>query len=209
MVLVFLVHSGGRWTSFDCHHIPADDSPVLRISEPANYRDNPGDPTGHTVLCAELPCAVGDAIWNASNVELAELVEEVAARTDLPDINVAEVQVHRSAMYYPSYTLGYDRDLQGLDSWLRGIPSVTSFGRFGLFFHDNTHHALLLAREAVNAFQPEGSFDHLAWRRAATASRRYSTESSSSPVSSSSPWTSDLASALAAIAAAARRGRSR
>ncbi|WP_293775223.1 NAD(P)/FAD-dependent oxidoreductase [Sporichthya sp.] len=165
MVLVFLVHEGGRWSPFDCHHFPADDTPVLRLSEPANYRDNSDDPTGHTVLCAEMPCAVGDEIWSANDVELAELVEEAAARTDLPDIKVAEVQVHRSAMYYPSYTLGYDRDLKGLDSWLRGIPSVTSFGRFGLFFHDNTHHALLLAREAGNALGPEGTFDHLAWER--------------------------------------------
>jgi protoporphyrinogen oxidase len=165
MVLVFLVHEGGRWTPHDCHHLPGDDTPVLRISEPANYRDNADDPTGHTVLCAELPCAVGDAIWNASNVEHAELVEEAAARTDLPDIAVTQVQVHRSATYYPTYTLGYDRDLHGLDSWLRGIPSVTSFGRFGLFFHDNTHHALLLAREAVNAFGSEGAFDHLQWER--------------------------------------------
>jgi protoporphyrinogen oxidase len=165
MVLVFLVHEGGRWTPYDCHHIPGGATPVLRISEPANYRDNADDPQGHTVLCAELPCSVGDEIWTASDVELAERVEEAAAMTDLPDIRVAEVRVHRSATYYPTYTLGYDRDLHGLDTWLRGIPSVTSFGRFGLFFHDNTHHALLLAREAVNALGPEGNFDHLAWER--------------------------------------------
>jgi protoporphyrinogen oxidase len=138
---------------------------VLRISEPANYRDNADDPTGHTVLCAELPCAVQDEIWNADDRELAELVEDAAARTGLPDLRIAQVHVHRSATYYPTYTLGYDRDLSGLDSWLRGIPSVTSFGRFGLFFHDNTHHALLLAREAVNALADDGSFDHLSWER--------------------------------------------
>ncbi|GAA0626935.1 FAD-dependent oxidoreductase [Sporichthya brevicatena] len=165
MVLVFLVHEGGRWTAHDCHHIPGDDTPVLRISEPANYRDNADDPVGHTVLCAELPCAVGDEIWTAGEADLADLVVAAAARTDLPEIRVVQVQVHRSAMYYPTYTLGYDRDLHGLDSWLRGIPSVTSFGRFGLFFHDNTHHALLLAREAVNALRPDGAFDHLQWER--------------------------------------------
>ncbi len=165
MVLVFLVHEGGRWTPHDCHHIPGDDTPVLRISEPANYRDNPDDPTGHTVVCAELPCSVGDPIWSAGDAELADLVADAAARTGLPELRVGQVQVHRSAMYYPTYTLGYDRDLHGLDSWLRGIPSVTSFGRFGLFFHDNTHHALVLAREAINALGPEGSFDHLRWER--------------------------------------------
>jgi len=165
MVLVFLVHEGGRWTPHDCHHIPGGDTPVLRISEPANYRDNPDDPTGHTVLCAELPCSVGDEIWHAADADLTALVQDAAARTGLPGIRVAQVHTHRSATYYPTYTLGYDRDLHGLDSWLRGIPSVTSFGRFGLFFHDNTHHALLLAREAVNALGDDGSFDRLRWER--------------------------------------------
>lgn len=165
MVLVFLVHAGGRWTPFDCHHLPGADTPVLRISEPANYRDNAEDPTGHTVLCAELPATAQDELWTMSNDDLAALVVDAAARNGLPPIAVEHVQVHRSATHYPTYSLGYDRDLQGLDSWLRGIPSVTSFGRFGLFFHDNTHHALLLAREAVNALGEDGSFDHLQWER--------------------------------------------
>lgn len=165
MVLVFLVHGGGRWTPFDCHHLPGPGTPVLRISEPANYRDNPADPTGHTVLCAELPATARDELWTMSESELADLVTDAAARNGLPPIKVEHVQVHRSATHYPTYCVGYDRDLQGLGSWLRGIPSVTSFGRFGLFFHDNTHHALLLAREAVNALGEDGSFDHLRWER--------------------------------------------
>lgn len=165
MVLVFLVHRGGRWTAHDCHHFPGADTPVLRIGEPANYRDSADDPAGHSVICAELPATVGDEIWRADEATLAGLVADTAARHDLPPIAVDEVVVHRSPTYYPTYTLGFDRDLSGLVTWLRGIPSVTSFGRFGLFFHDNTHHALLLAREAVDALGPDAAFDHQRWDR--------------------------------------------
>ncbi len=45
MVLVYLVHRGGRWTEYDAHYLPAGDTPLTRVSEPANYRDSPEDPT--------------------------------------------------------------------------------------------------------------------------------------------------------------------
>ena len=60
MVLVYLVHDGRPWTPYDAHYLPGPETPVTRISEPANYRDSADDPADRTVLCAELPCAVGD-----------------------------------------------------------------------------------------------------------------------------------------------------
>jgi protoporphyrinogen oxidase len=163
MVLVYLVHEGGRWSSWDTHYLPDPRTPVLRISEPANYRESADDPPSHTVLCAELPCAVFDEVWEAGDDELALLVEETIDRCGLPALKRGEVVVHRAPTYYPIYERGFDRDLEGLDAWLRGIPSVTSFGRFGLFFHDNAHQAMLIARDAVAALGADGSFDRTAW----------------------------------------------
>jgi protoporphyrinogen oxidase len=49
MVLVYLVHEGGRWTGFDAHYLPGLQTPISRISEPANYRDSPTTrPTGRS-----------------------------------------------------------------------------------------------------------------------------------------------------------------
>ena len=41
----------------------------------------------------------------------------------------------------------------------------TSCGRQGLFVHDNTHHALYMARAAVACLRDDGSFDERAWQR--------------------------------------------
>jgi hypothetical protein len=60
------------------------------------------------------------------------------------------------------YTRGYGAALTTLDAWSREIPGVTTFGRLGLFAHDNTHHALAMAYDAVAALTPAG-FDHHAW----------------------------------------------
>lgn len=163
MVLVYLVHEGGRWSPWDTHYIPDPRTLVLRISEPANYRESAEDPPSHTVLCAELPCAVFDDVWEAGDDELALLVEETIDRCGLPSVKRNHVVVHRAPTYYPIYERGFDRDLEGLNAWSGGLPSVTSFGRFGLFFHDNAHQAMLIARDAVAALADDGHFDRPRW----------------------------------------------
>ncbi|WP_293773319.1 NAD(P)/FAD-dependent oxidoreductase [Sporichthya sp.] len=165
MVLVYLVHSGGRWTGFDAHYLPADGTPITRLSEPANYRISADDPADRSVICAEIPCAQGDAIHTADSATLAEIVADTLARTGLPVMHVEQVVVRRVNHVYPVYTRGYGEALSTLDSWARGIPGVTTFGRLGLFAHDNTHHALAMAYDAVAALTPAG-FDHQAWAQA-------------------------------------------
>ncbi len=162
MVLVYLVHTGGRWTGFDAHYLPADGTPVTRLSEPANYRISADDPADRSVICAEIPCAPGDAIHTADEATLAEIVADTLARTGLPAMHVEQVVVRRVKHVYPVYSRGYGAALDALDSWSRGIPGVTTFGRLGLFAHDNTHHALAMAYDAVAALTPAG-FDSRAW----------------------------------------------
>ena len=51
----------------------------------------------------------------------------------------------------------------------RGIAAeirVTTFGRLGLFAHDNTHHALAEAWDAVDALRPDGTRDPARWAAA-------------------------------------------
>jgi protoporphyrinogen oxidase len=165
MVLVYVVHYGGRWTPFDAHYLPDLATPIARISEPANYRISPDDPDDRTVLCCEIPCSVGDEVWEASDDELAAIVEDGLARTGLPPVKLGWVQVKRLRHVYPIYQVGYRDYLHGLDEWAGTVPGVTTFGRLGLFAHDNTHHALAMAYDAADALGPSG-FDERAWAQA-------------------------------------------
>lgn len=165
MVLVYLVHSGGRWTPYDAHYIPGPGTAVTRISEPANYRDSADDPSGHTVVCAEIPCAVGDETWRAGDETLRALAEDALAATGLPPIRVTDVVVRRVPRVYPVYESGYESHLALLDEWATSLPRVTTFGRLGLFAHDNTHHAMVMAYDAVDALGPDG-VDAAAWSAA-------------------------------------------
>jgi hypothetical protein len=51
-------------------------------------------------------------------------------------------------------------------AWSDRLANVTSFGRLGLFVHDNTHHAMRMAYDAVDCLRPDGSLDSAAWSRA-------------------------------------------
>jgi len=166
MVLVYLEHVGGRWTTYDAHYLPGPETPVTRISEPANYRRSDDDPTDRSVLCAELPCEVGDALWSLGDEELAAVVEDALRVSDLPPVRRGVVEVRRLPHVYPVYEQGYEDHLAGLERWAGTLPRVTTFGRLGLFAHDNTHHAMAMAYDAVATLTADGSRDEAGWAAA-------------------------------------------
>jgi len=165
MLLVYLVLDGGRYSPYDAHYLPDPGTPVTRVSEPTNYRDG-DDPRDRTVLCAELPCEPGGELWRAADGELAGLVRATLRDRGLPEPTVRAVAVRRLPAVYPVYRVGYAAAFDALDAWAAAQPALLSFGRLGLFVHDNTHHALAMAWAAADALAPDGGFDHDAWAAA-------------------------------------------
>ena len=172
MVLFYLFLYTGRYSAYDAHYLPDPGTPVTRVSEPTNYRDG-DDPPARTVLCAELPCSRDGELWRAGNDRLAGLVRAALRDRGLPDPGpVRRVAVRRLPNVYPVYRVGYATPFQALDAWAAAQPALLSFGRLGLFVHDNTHHALAMAWAAADALSPDGTFDHAAW---AAARERFTT----------------------------------
>ena len=165
MVLVYLVLDIDQWTPYDAHYLPERSTPVTRVSEPKNYRDG-DDPPGRTVLCAEIPCDVGDGTWTAEDEQLGGQVAADLAALGLPRPQPVEVVTRRLPSAYPIYDVGYDRAFAALDDWASEQPRLLTFGRQGLFAHDNTHHAFAMAWAAAEALRPDGSFDDEAWAAA-------------------------------------------
>ena len=166
MVLVYLVHESGRWTGYDAHYLPGPQTRVTRLSEPANYRISRDDPADRSVLCAEIPCALGDPVWTSTPDDLAELVRDGLRASGLPRVRLGGVEVRRLPHVYPVYEIGYADRLRPLDEWVDGLDRVTTFGRLGLFAHDNTHHAMAEALDAVAALRPDGTRDPGLWAAA-------------------------------------------
>ena len=163
MLLVYLVVGTQQFTEYDAHYFPEAHLPFTRVSEPKNYAALP-EPAGRTVLCAEVPCHRGDALWSKTDDELAAIVADGLARTGLPlQAPVLQVAVRRLPAAYPIYRVGYEEHFEVLDRWIGGLEGILSFGRQGLYAHDNTHHALHMALAAVECLG-DGTFDAARWR---------------------------------------------
>jgi len=164
MVLIYLVLNQAQWTEFDAHYFPEADIALTRLSEPKNYSAS-DKPKKRTILCGELPCSVDDEIWKSSDTDLAELVRKSLAHCGLPiESEILEVKTRRLPFAYPIYREGYEKYFELQDKWASGLENVLTFGRQGLFAHDNTHHALAMAYGAVSCLGEDGKFDRTLWQ---------------------------------------------
>ena len=176
MVLLYLVVDRPRWTSFDAHYFPGPDVLASRVSEPRNYRDSDDDPRDTTVLCAEIACDEGDAVWQAADGDLADRLADELAATGLARPGPVAVESRRLPRVYPLYRPGFADDLAGLERWAATIPGLVTFGRQGLFTPDNTHHALAMGWAAAAALDADGTFDTPTWTAARDGFRGFVVE---------------------------------
>jgi protoporphyrinogen oxidase len=176
MVLVYVVHWGGRWLPYDSQQIPGPETPISRVSEAPNYRDNDEDPDTHSVICAEIPCAMTDDVWSFSDEDLADLVEEGLARVGLPPVNRGFIYTRRIGQAYPIYLQGYDHELGQVDRWARDLRRVVTLGGQGVFTPHDTRHSLVMAYDAVDCLRSDGRFDTYAWTAARERYRHHVVE---------------------------------
>ncbi len=164
MILVYLVLEQVQFSEYDAHYFPEADIAISRLSEPRNYSAS-GGPGRLTVLCAELPCSTDDPTWSLDDEALGRLVRDALERAGLPvRAPVKEVLTRRLPNAYPIYRRGYKEYFDCLDEQMDGMAGLVTFGRQGLFAHDNTHHALLMAYCAEDCLRPDGTFDRLRWQ---------------------------------------------
>jgi protoporphyrinogen oxidase len=162
MLLVYLTLDVQRFTEYDAHYFPGADVAITRLSEPKNYAAL-DEPRGRTTLCAELPCGTGDEAWSMDDAALGELVAADLARAGIPlPVKPSLVTVRRLSHAYPIYLRGYEEPFGALDAWVETVPRLLSYGRQGLFAHDNTHHALYMAYAAAECMV-DGEFDAGRW----------------------------------------------
>ncbi|MEZ5897596.1 MAG: FAD-dependent oxidoreductase [Parvularculaceae bacterium] len=163
MILVYIVLDTDQYTEYDAHYFPELEVPISRLSEPKNY-SAASEPRGRTVLCAELPSDPGDQYWGMNDHELGEALYGWLRDCGLP--NSAKIErafTRRLAHAYPVYDRDYQRHFDVMDEWLAGVGGLLTFGRQGLFAHDNTHHALAMAYGAVDSLGEDGGFDAARW----------------------------------------------
>jgi protoporphyrinogen oxidase len=164
MILIYLILEQGRFSEYDAHYFPGPGIAISRLSEPKNYGDGE-QPRDTTVLCAELPCSPTDPVWQMTDDQLGRLACDDLAGAGIPiRVPVQQVTARRLRQAYPIYHRGYEAPFAELDAWLGGVRGLLTFGRQGLFAHDNTHHALYMGYRAADCVGEGGRFDRERWQ---------------------------------------------
>src|SRR5262249_9288456 len=164
MILIYLLLEQNQFTEYDAHYFPEPHIRISRLSEPKNYGASQ-EPRNRTVLCAELPCSAANPAWTMNDAELGAIVRKAVAAAGLQaPAHALQVTTRRLRQPYPIYQQGYEACFNQLDQWLGQVDGLLTFGRQGLFAHENTHHALYMAYAATKCLNSEGKFDHDRWR---------------------------------------------
>ena len=141
---------------------PKTTCPSPRVSEPKNFTDE--GPGGRTVLCVEIPTAIGSETWAASTPDIQQIVLDGLARAGLPvTAAVASTVVVRLPGAYPIYDAGFESAFETIDRWVGTLSNIITFGRQGLFAHNNLHHVLEMGYAAADCLDETGNFDRTRW----------------------------------------------
>lgn len=163
LVLVYLTLGVDRASAHDVHYFADPALPANRLFEAKGFTGGAG-PCGRTVVGLDLPCAEGDAIWNATDVDLLDRVRPALARAGLAHVPVLGMTARRVRSAYPIYRRGYaPRRDAALDA-LAEVAGLFPVGRHALFVHDNVHHACAAGLAAGRAVAAGASAR--AWRAA-------------------------------------------
>jgi protoporphyrinogen oxidase len=165
LILIYLVVEQDQFTEFDAHYFPELAIPIARLSEPKNYSAS-SEPRGVTVLCAELPSDPGDEWWPMPDDELGVRLCGWLRDVGLPvTAKVRRTVTRRLPFAYPVYDRNFEPALDLMVDWVGEVQGLLTFGRQGLFAHDNTHHALAMAHAAVDCIGHDGGFDARKWQQ--------------------------------------------
>lgn len=168
MVLAYITLATDRFSAYDTHYFPEADVPFSRVSEPKNFCSE--GPTGRTVLCAEIPTDVASETWSAENADVRDSVLDGLARAGLPvKDTVVDTTIVRLPGAYPIYEKGFESAFETVDAWIAGLNNIVTFGRQGLFAHNNLHHVLEMGYAAADCLDETGCFDRSRWADFQTA----------------------------------------
>lgn len=121
-----------------------------RVSEQRNISPST-IPAGRNILAFEITCRENDHIWNMEDHELLDLVKEDMAKIAfMKGINTLDSRVVRLKDAYEVYDLDFNKHLDVLTDYMRGLPNCIITGRKGLFLQNDIHDSVMMGMDAAD-----------------------------------------------------------
>ncbi|KAA3629076.1 MAG: FAD-dependent oxidoreductase [Proteobacteria bacterium] len=145
-----------HWT-----YLPEKTFRVHRISEFKNFSPSAA-PRDRTMVCAEITCRAGDAIWRADDDRLRDIAEKDLQKAGLLEANdVAACIVKRIPFAYPLCDVGFEENLASLLDYMHEFENLTLLGRQGLFRYNNMDQSILMGREVAKSLATRNRRGHV------------------------------------------------
>lgn len=148
--LFFLVSERPPATEAQWLYFPHRDVIFNRGYIPSNFDASLGSREGH-ILCLEVTCFPGDAIFSRPDDDVAEEVRRDAMKLGLVTADsLREVRAVCIPYAYPFYDLEYRQRTDLLWEYLGSFAGLLSAGRQGLFLHNNIDHSIYMGLHAAD-----------------------------------------------------------
>jgi protoporphyrinogen oxidase len=108
------------------------------------------EPTGCTLLVAEISCGKEDRYWTDDDFAKESVVNDLLRERLVARDEIVETHVFRAEHAYPIYTLGYEQARQTVIEALERNRNLETAGRQGRFAYINTHVAMKMGYEAAD-----------------------------------------------------------
>ncbi len=128
-------------------YLPEKHLTVHRIAEFRNFSPHCA-PEGKTMICAEITCRRGDAIWRAPVDELRKIAEN-----DLISVGLIEpgqvigAHIKKIPYAYPVYDLDYKKHLTPVMDYVNALTNIHTTGRQGNFRYNNMDQSVEMGRK--------------------------------------------------------------
>jgi protoporphyrinogen oxidase len=152
----------------ETYYFPEPDVIFGRVSEPAKYSPFLNQAAEKIALAIEIPCTVGDEIWNMEDEALAGLcirdLRKLKILSSTPR-GTSEYFSRKIKNIYPVYEIGWKENLERALRRFNSIKNLYVVGRSALFLHCNVDHCMAMALKLAR-FLSAGEESREDWERA-------------------------------------------
>ena len=126
--------------------------PFTRVYEPKN-RNIRLSPQGKTSLVVEIPCRLGDNIWEKEDKRLKELYADIFFRLEfMEEKEIINSVVYRIKYAYPVLEKGFSEKIQDIMDYLNSFSNLYLSGRNGMFMYTHIHDQIRLGKEIIDSY---------------------------------------------------------
>lgn len=152
--LVVLTIDRPRFSANASIYFPDRAVPITRLYEPKN-RSAAMAPGDRTAIVLEMPCAIDDNLWSASDDEVSEFAAAFLQREGLLRRDEILGSTVRSVPFaYPILTPGFEASALSLQQYLEGFENLHMVGRSARFTYSHVHDLMGNARSVVSELNP-------------------------------------------------------